>query len=320
MTGVVFSFADGIIHPYYTVALAPAVGALVGMGAATLWNRRSSWGPRVALALALAASAVWSTVLLDRAPTWHPVLRPIVLFGGLGLAVTLLAVPRLGGRGALAFGAAGVVVGLAGPAAYAIDTASTPHSGAIPSAGPAVIGAFGPGGGGAPGGFAGAGAGGAGGFGRRFGTSPTASAAGFGGGPRGGGGFAGPSAGAGPARTGGFGGGGFLNATTPGTAVVRLLETDAGHYTWVAAALGLQRGRRVPAGHRRPGDGHRRVQRHRPCPILAPVRGRRAGRQDPLLHRRGRRWLRRRLHVGFDGRPDHELGRDTTSAPGRSTA
>ena len=58
----------------------------------------------------------------------------------------------------------------------------------------------------------------------------------FGGGPRGGGGFAGPSAGrARPGRA--VGAGGFLNATTPGTAVVRLLETDAGHYTWVAAAL-----------------------------------------------------------------------------------
>ena len=29
LTGVVFSFAQGIIHPYYTVALAPAIGALV---------------------------------------------------------------------------------------------------------------------------------------------------------------------------------------------------------------------------------------------------------------------------------------------------
>ena len=209
VTGVVFSFAEGIIHPYYTVALAPAVAALVGMGAATLWSRRASSGPRIALAVALAASAVWSTVLLDRAPTWHPVLRPIVLFGGLGLAVILLAVPRLGGRGALAFGTAGVVVGLAGPAAYAIDTASTPHSGAIPSAGPAVIGAFGPGGGGASRGLCRRRCAAPAGFGRRFGGGP---AGGFGGGPRGGGGFAGPSAGAvGTART----GGGAAASSTP---------------------------------------------------------------------------------------------------------
>ena len=40
LTGAVLSFAHGIIHPYYTVALAPAIGALVGMGASTLWARR----------------------------------------------------------------------------------------------------------------------------------------------------------------------------------------------------------------------------------------------------------------------------------------
>ena len=30
----------GIIHPYYTVALAPAIGALVGIGAVALWRVR----------------------------------------------------------------------------------------------------------------------------------------------------------------------------------------------------------------------------------------------------------------------------------------
>ena len=32
VTGIVLSFASGIIHPYYTVALAPAIAALVGIG------------------------------------------------------------------------------------------------------------------------------------------------------------------------------------------------------------------------------------------------------------------------------------------------
>ena len=32
VTGLVFSLAQGIIHPYYTVALAPAIGAIVGIG------------------------------------------------------------------------------------------------------------------------------------------------------------------------------------------------------------------------------------------------------------------------------------------------
>ena len=41
VTGIVFSFASGIIHPYYTVALAPAIAALVGLGVVELWRRRA---------------------------------------------------------------------------------------------------------------------------------------------------------------------------------------------------------------------------------------------------------------------------------------
>ena len=35
-----FSFSSGVIHTYYTVALAPAIAALVGMGGALLWQNR----------------------------------------------------------------------------------------------------------------------------------------------------------------------------------------------------------------------------------------------------------------------------------------
>ncbi len=42
VTILVFSFMAGIFHEYYTVALAPAIGALVGMGAVEAWQRRSS--------------------------------------------------------------------------------------------------------------------------------------------------------------------------------------------------------------------------------------------------------------------------------------
>ena len=40
VTGLAFSFGQGIIHPYYTVALAPAIGALIGIGGAVIWARR----------------------------------------------------------------------------------------------------------------------------------------------------------------------------------------------------------------------------------------------------------------------------------------
>jgi 4-amino-4-deoxy-L-arabinose transferase-like glycosyltransferase len=139
VTGLVFSFMQGIFHAYYAVALAPAVAALVGMGAVTLWRRRQFPLARCALAGTLALTAVWSYVLLHRTPEWLPWLAPLVLAGGLGVAA-LLALPRLG-RGALAaVAAAGLVVALGGSAAYSLDTAATPHRGAIPSAGPAVPG------------------------------------------------------------------------------------------------------------------------------------------------------------------------------------
>ena len=44
VTGVVFSFMGGMVHPYYTVALAPAIAALVGIGAVWAWRRRSQLG------------------------------------------------------------------------------------------------------------------------------------------------------------------------------------------------------------------------------------------------------------------------------------
>ncbi|MCX5064648.1 glycosyltransferase family 39 protein [Micromonospora lupini] len=40
VTGLIFSFMSGIFHAYYTVALAPAVGALVGIGGTLLWRQR----------------------------------------------------------------------------------------------------------------------------------------------------------------------------------------------------------------------------------------------------------------------------------------
>ena len=82
VTGLVFSYMSGIIHPYYTVALAPAIGALAGIGAVTVWRARRSmaaWlalAARAVLALALVVTAWWAFVLLDRSAGWLPWLRP----------------------------------------------------------------------------------------------------------------------------------------------------------------------------------------------------------------------------------------------------
>ena len=75
VTGAAFSFGKGIIHEYYTVALAPAIGAVIGVGAAYFWSRRHEWQSRAVLAAALAAAVWWSYRLLGRTPTYHHSLR-----------------------------------------------------------------------------------------------------------------------------------------------------------------------------------------------------------------------------------------------------
>jgi 4-amino-4-deoxy-L-arabinose transferase-like glycosyltransferase len=158
VTAVTFSLGRGIIHPYYSVALAPPIAALVGIGASLLWSRRHDPVARMVLAATTAVTAVWSATLLGRTPAWHPGLRTAVLVGGLGAALALAVMPRLHGTAARALAAGAVVVALAGPGAFSVATAATAHSGAIPSAGPSASAGPGPargGGGGARGGAGG---------------------------------------------------------------------------------------------------------------------------------------------------------------------
>jgi 4-amino-4-deoxy-L-arabinose transferase-like glycosyltransferase len=151
VTALVFSLAQGIIHPYYTVALAPAIGALVGMGGVELWRRRDHLVARALMAVALAGTVVWAYALLVQSPDWLPWLRTAVLIAGLATALVLLVPPTRWRTATVILAGCVLATALAGPTAYAIDTAATPHSGSIPSAGPAVAGANGGrGGGGGP--------------------------------------------------------------------------------------------------------------------------------------------------------------------------
>ena len=95
VTGLVFSYAQGIIHPYYTVVLAPAIGALVGIGATWAWKRRDLPVSRLALASATAVTSLWGYHLLEQTPTWLPWLRVLVIVPGLVAAATLAVLPML---------------------------------------------------------------------------------------------------------------------------------------------------------------------------------------------------------------------------------
>ncbi|KIF72057.1 glycosyl transferase, partial [Streptomyces sp. AcH 505] len=146
MTMAVFSFMAGIFHEYYTVALAPYIAALVGMGATVLWEERGRLLGSLTLSVTTAGTAVWSYVLLDRTPDYLPWLRWAVLVGGLLAAAALIGTVLLGRRAVLAVAVLAVAASLAGPLAYTLSTVSTPHTGSIITAGPASA-RGGPGGG-----------------------------------------------------------------------------------------------------------------------------------------------------------------------------
>jgi 4-amino-4-deoxy-L-arabinose transferase-like glycosyltransferase len=270
VTGAVFSFSKGVIHTYYTVALAPAIAALVGIGAALLWRYRARWQAGAVAAVAIEGTAVWAYELLDRTPTYHPWLRVSILALGsvaalilVGLAAASLVgapmVARHGRRLATFAIGAGLLASLAAPVAYAATTVTTAHTGSLPTAGPASNasgfggGGFGGGpGGGAPGGFgrggslpsgsttggfgSGAPSGGSGSFGS---SSSGTAAAGFGSASTSSAGkvSVGGSALGGAGATPGAGGGG---GTTTSATLVAALRSDAHAYKWAAATDGSQ--------------------------------------------------------------------------------
>jgi 4-amino-4-deoxy-L-arabinose transferase-like glycosyltransferase len=145
---VVFSLMSGIIHSYYTVVMAPAIGALVGTGAVDLWRARNEHrllaGLSLVAAIAVSAALAWRILL--RTPEFMPGLAEAVLVVGLGAAaavafIAVLPTRYLGsrapaGRAAVVASALGMAVLLVGPAAYTANTMATAYSGGDPQAGP----------------------------------------------------------------------------------------------------------------------------------------------------------------------------------------
>jgi 4-amino-4-deoxy-L-arabinose transferase-like glycosyltransferase len=155
---VVFSSQQGIFHPYYVSALAPAVAALAGAGLVTLvsWARRS-WAGVAALDAALVLTAVLAVDLLGRTPSFAPALRTIIPVA-VALAVLGSFALRAGRwRGVLAAGAAAAALAVAaGPVAYSVATVGKPLTSTNVLAGPSQVQSAGFGGargGGAPGGM-----------------------------------------------------------------------------------------------------------------------------------------------------------------------
>ncbi|MGI3784060.1 MAG: glycosyltransferase family 39 protein [Janthinobacterium lividum] len=157
VTGLVFSFMSGTIHSYYSVALAPALAAVIAVGGRALWLRREHHLARVTLAVMIAGTAVWGFVLMrSDASGWMTWLAWTMLVGGsLGALVLAASAGRLK-KWAVAGLLIGTLSALAGTASFTVATVASGHTGSTPTAGPAIVstssglggGQGGPGGGG----------------------------------------------------------------------------------------------------------------------------------------------------------------------------
>jgi 4-amino-4-deoxy-L-arabinose transferase-like glycosyltransferase len=257
-TLVVFSYMAGIFHQYYTIAIAPYMAAVIGIGAGSLWEKRGEIWASITLAAAVVAAGVWGYVLLNRTSDYLPWLKWLVLLGSLVGALGLIFVAKIGRQLALAAVGLSIVAGIAGPTAYTLSTVNSAHTGSIPTAGPAGASMMGGMGGGGRGGFGGGNR--TGGTGTKPGQQGGGTTQNQGGGFPGGGTMPGGGTGTTPGggttqnQGGGFGGGrtgdggmgggggvgGLLNGATVTSAAKKLLQTDASKYTWVAASIGSQ--------------------------------------------------------------------------------
>ncbi len=137
----VLSFMSGIIHSYYTVMLAPAIAALIGAAVVDLWRLRSrSILGSAGLAAMFFGSAWIGSRILALTPGFAPGLATAALLAAVAASAAMLLPAARSRRLAVAGVAVGMAAMLAGPAAYAAETVTTPTGGAMPSAGPSIQG------------------------------------------------------------------------------------------------------------------------------------------------------------------------------------
>lgn len=228
VTWLVFSFMAGIFHAYYTVALSPAIAALVAIcGASLLALRDRPWMPGVA-GLLLAMTSAWDMALIMRSGSfaWLGVCVGVVgVVAGLVLCIIgfwmqerlPMAWPLALKHGARGVAAIGIAALLAGPVVWTACTISTGHTGSIVTAGPGGGMGAGPGGGGPGGNGAPDGAGGNAADGSSSESAPNGTDAGT------------PD-----------GGSGLLGGTSASDSLVELLTQNASGYRWAAATTGSQ--------------------------------------------------------------------------------
>jgi 4-amino-4-deoxy-L-arabinose transferase-like glycosyltransferase len=255
VTAIVFSYMSGVIHSYYAVALAPAIGALVGAGLVELWSTRLRiWLGGIAVGIVCLATAWFGATLLDRTPTFAVGLGPVAIaLAALALAVLIAtSVPAIAGRAAvkriaLAAAGVGVCATLLAPAAYALDTMGSAYGGGDPHPGPGTTAGLG-----GPGGLGGLGGGL---------------------GPIGGLGLiTGPGAG-GPVAGGLPGDGGGLGGNSSDTALLSYLVSNRGSASWIVAANSAQEAGSIELATGLPVMAMGGFTGSDPAPTLAQLQG-----------------------------------------------
>ena len=109
---VIFSNAKGIFHSYYTSAMVPAIGALVGIGGAAAlraMSRRADVALLAAVAVAVTAWVQW--VIARRTPTFHEWARWTMV---LLVAASVIALVAMSARTVTTRRAGGALGDLAG--------------------------------------------------------------------------------------------------------------------------------------------------------------------------------------------------------------
>lgn len=132
------SFMKTNVHPYYCLALAPAMAAMFAIFVVEFWRRRDSLFHRIGLVTVLLASGVWGFVILDRNADWLPALRWVILAAAIVGAAGLIWSGHDNRKRIATLALALAMFGaVGGSVAYSLATFGQPHLGGGPSVGPA---------------------------------------------------------------------------------------------------------------------------------------------------------------------------------------
>jgi 4-amino-4-deoxy-L-arabinose transferase-like glycosyltransferase len=134
VTAGAFSLGRGIIHPYYSVALAPAVACLVAPAVTTLLARRHERRARWTLAVGFIVTLGCADLLVTQVGGGFALQAACVGLATL-MAAGIVAAPALRRASRSMIATVAVVLCLGGPVAGTISAASSPQTSAIPAAG-----------------------------------------------------------------------------------------------------------------------------------------------------------------------------------------